>query len=59
MFIGRMLQHILQKVFQQICHYELQSTVSFKKWYEIIAKSAVNLVDDMIIHINGLKYSYF
>ncbi|AQS36614.1 Putative transposase [Shewanella psychrophila] len=47
-FIGRMVQHILPKGFQRIRYYGLQATASFKKWVEIIAKTAGDLVDGMI-----------
>ena len=58
-FIGRMVQHILPKGFQRIRYYGLQATASFKKWYEIIAKEAGDLVDGMISYINRLRYRDF
>ncbi|NGZ65359.1 hypothetical protein G6Z96_20130 [Vibrio aestuarianus subsp. cardii] len=58
-FIGRMVQHILPKGFQRIRYYGLQATASFKKWYEVIAKAAGDLVEGMISYVNRLKYSDF
>lgn len=58
-FIGRMVQHILPKGFQRIRYYGLQATASFKKWYEIIAKAAGDLVDGMISYVSRLKYRDF
>ncbi|MCL1127353.1 hypothetical protein [Shewanella surugensis] len=54
-----MMQHLLPKGFQRIRYYGLQATASFKKWYEIIANVAGDLVDGMISYISRLKYSDF
>ncbi|PAJ72071.1 hypothetical protein CJF42_23250 [Pseudoalteromonas sp. NBT06-2] len=43
-FIGRMVQHILPKGFQRVRYYGLQATANFKKWYEVIARIADDLV---------------
>ena len=51
-FIGRMGQHILLKRFHLIRYYGLQETASFKKWYEIIAKTSGNLVFDIISYVS-------
>ena len=58
-FIGRMVQHILPKWFQRVRYYGLQSTASFKKWYEIIARIAGDLVDAMVTFVNRLTYANF
>ena len=47
------------KGLQQICYYGLQVTAIFKKWYDIIAKAALDLVDGMISDVNRFKYSDF
>ena len=54
-----MVQDILPKGFQLIRYYELQVRASFKKWYEIIAKAAGDLVDGMINYVSLFKYSNF
>nr|WP_127924182.1 MULTISPECIES: transposase [unclassified Pseudoalteromonas] len=58
-FIGRMVQHILPKGFQRVRYYGLQATASFKKWYEVIARIAVDLVDAMVSNVNRLRYADF
>ena len=37
-FIGRMVQHILQRGFQRVRYYGLQATRTFKKWVDVISK---------------------
>ncbi|RNC77163.1 hypothetical protein DA717_11770, partial [Piscirickettsiaceae bacterium NZ-RLO2] len=44
-FIGRMMQHILPKNFHRVRYYGLQATTRFKKHFELIAKSARDMVD--------------
>jgi hypothetical protein len=56
-FIGRMIQHILPKGFQRVRYYGLQATSSFKKWYEVIARVAGDLVDAMVSYAKRLTYS--
>ena len=51
-FIGRMVQHILPKGFQRVRYFGLQATASFKKWYEVIARVAGDLVDAMVSYTN-------
>ncbi len=56
-FIGRMVQHILPKGFQRVRYFGLQATSSFKKWYELIARSAGDLVDAMVSYVQRITYS--
>ena len=56
-FIGRMVQHILPKGFQRVRYYGLQATASFKKWYEVIARIAGDLVDAMVSYVNRVRYA--
>ena len=58
-FIGRMVQHILPKGFQRIRYYDLQATATFKKWYEVIARVAGDLVDAMISYVKRIGYADF
>jgi hypothetical protein len=58
-FIGRMVQHILPKNFQRVRYFGLQHTASFKKWYEIIAKVAGDLVDAMVSYAKRITYAEF
>ena len=58
-FIGRMVQHILPKGFQRVRYYGLQATASFKKWFEVIAKAAGDLVDAMMSDIKRISYAEF
>ena len=37
----------------------MQATASFKKWYEVIARIAGDLVDAMVSYVNRLRYSDF
>ncbi len=55
-FIGRMVQHILPKGFQRVRYYGLQATATFKKWYEVIARVAGDLVDAMVSYVNRIAY---
>ena len=59
LFIGRMVQHILPKGFQRVRYYGLQATETFKKWYEIIASVAGDLVDAMASYVKRIGYSEF
>lgn len=56
-FIGRMVQHIFPKGFQRVRYYGLQATATFKKWYEVIARSAGDLVDAMVSYIKRITYA--
>ena len=56
-FIGRMVQHILPKGFQRVRYYGLQATATFKKWYEVIARVAGDLVDAMVSYIKRITYA--
>ena len=58
-FIGRMVQHILPKGFQRFRYYGLQATASLKKWFEVIAKAAGDLVDAMKSGIKRIRYAEF
>ena len=58
-FIGRMVQHILPKGFQRVRYYGLQATASFKKWYEVIARVAGDLVDAMVSYVKRITYADF
>ncbi|MFT5756836.1 MAG: hypothetical protein ACI9LM_001561 [Alteromonadaceae bacterium] len=58
-FIGRMVQHILPKGLQRVRYYGLQATAIFKKWYEVIARVAGDLVDAMVSYVNRLRYADF
>lgn len=58
-FIGRMVQHILPKGFQRIRYCGLQATATFKKWYEIIAQAAGDLVDAMVSYAKRMTYADF
>ncbi|WP_190320048.1 hypothetical protein [Candidatus Enterovibrio escicola] len=37
-------------------YYGLQVTVNFRKWYEVIAKAAGNLVDQMMSYTKHISY---
>ncbi|PCS23737.1 hypothetical protein BTN49_0706 [Candidatus Enterovibrio escicola] len=37
-------------------YYGLQATASFKKWYEVIARAAGDLVNAMMIYTKGISY---
>ncbi|WP_416431246.1 IS91 family transposase [Piscirickettsia salmonis] len=56
-FIGRMVQHILPKNFHRVRYYGLQATTRFKKHFELIAKSAGDMVDAMIPYVIRLTYA--
>jgi Putative transposase/Transposase zinc-binding domain len=58
-FIGRMIQHILPKGFQRVRYLGLQSTGGVKKWYEVIARMAGDLVDAMVSYVKRLTYVDF
>lgn len=58
-FIGRMVQHILPRGFQRVRYYGLQATSSFKKWYEVVAKAAGDLVDAMVSYAKRINYAEF
>jgi Putative transposase/Transposase zinc-binding domain len=58
-FIGRMVQHILPKGFQRVRYYGLHATATFKKWYEVIAGVAGDLVDAMVSYVNRITYIDF
>lgn len=58
-FIGRMVQHILPRGFQRVRYYGLQATSSFKKWYEVVAKAAGDLVDSMVSYAKRINYAEF
>jgi len=58
-FIGRMVQHILPKGFQRVRYYGLQATATFKKWYEVIARVAGDLVDAMVSYVHRITYADF
>ena len=58
-FIGRMVQHILPKGFHRVRYYGLQATATFKKWYEVIARVAGDLVDVMVSYVNRVAYIDF
>jgi hypothetical protein len=58
-FIGRMVQHILPKGFQKVRYYGLQATANFKKWYEVIAQAAGDLVDAMVSYAKRISYAEF
>lgn len=58
-FIGRMVQHILPKGFQRVRYYGLQATATFKKWYEVIARVAGDLVDAMVSYVKRIAYADF
>jgi hypothetical protein len=58
-FIGRMVQHILPKRFQRVRYYGLQSTSSFKKWFEIIARVAGDLIDATVSYAKRIRYADF
>ncbi len=55
-FVGRLVQHILPKGFQRLRYYGLQATAIFKKWYEVIAMAAGDLVDAMMSYIKRIRY---
>ena len=59
MFIGLIVQHIPPKEFQKIGYYGLQAIAIFKKWYEIIAKEAVDLIYGMVSYVSRFKYNVF
>lgn len=54
-----MVQHILPKGFQRVRYYGLQATATFKKWYEVIARVAGDLVDAMVSYVNRIAYTDF
>ena len=54
-----MVQHILPKGFQRVRYYGLQATAAFKKWYEIIAQVAGDLVDAMVSYAKRVAYADF
>ncbi len=56
-FIGRMVQHILPKGFQRVRYFGLQATATFKKWYEVIARVAGDLVGTMMSYVNRITYA--
>lgn len=56
-FIGRMVQHIFPKGFQRVRYFGLQATASFKKYFELIAKAAGDLVDVMIATVKRISYA--
>jgi hypothetical protein len=58
-FIGRMVQHILPKGFQRVRYYDLQATATFKKWYEVIARVAGDLMDAIISYVKRIGYADF
>lgn len=58
-FIGRMVQHILPKGFQRVRYFGLQWPQSFKKWYEVIARVAGDLVDAMACYAKRITYAEF
>ncbi len=47
LFVGRLVQHILPKGFQRVRYYAIQATASFRKWYEVLARAAGDLVEMM------------
>lgn len=58
-FIGRMVQHILPKGFHRVRYYGLHASSTFKKWYEVIARVAGDLVDAMVSYANRMTYREF
>ena len=54
-----MVQHILPKGFQRVRFYGLQATATFKKWYEVIARVAGDLVDAMVSYVKRIAYADF
>ena len=54
-----MVQPILPKGFQRVRYFGLQATATFKKWYEVIARVAGDLVDAMVSYVKRINYADF
>lgn len=49
-------QHILSKKFQRVRYFGIQATANFKKWDEVIARAAGDLVDTTVTYVKWIFY---